>query len=113
MPESNRLEVDTFATPYAPKQQILTEELLLALTQGHKHATVKRAFVPVSLLPTEIKVTEEDIEIMADSLKFTAYYVPAYVYAETMKLAHTRGVLVEVRPVQLSPEYRHFFAPKI
>ncbi len=82
-------------------QPVLTGELLLKLTKEFKAQTLRRALrqkvtgtcIEFAFQETDIVVTQEDIEIMADTLKYHAFYVPTCVYREAMELAEATGCL--------------------
>jgi hypothetical protein len=80
---------------YSPDNPVMTGETLLDLAQSHKLASLKRSFSYDIGVHDKIKVTEEDIEIMGDTLKSIVFYIPTNAYREAMELARERGVLIE------------------
>jgi hypothetical protein len=80
---------------YSPENPIMTGETLLDLAQSHKFHSIRASFKHDIGLHDTIKVTEEDIEVMAESLKGVVFYIPVSAYREAMELARERGVLIE------------------
>lgn len=72
---------------------VLTAEILLELTQSLKYQQVKRAFNEDIGLSSKLVVSQEEIEDMAEALKFTVFYVTPACMREAMYLADRRGVL--------------------
>jgi hypothetical protein len=82
-------------------QPTLTGELLLTLTKEFKAQTFRRALkqkvtgacIEFAFQEVDIMVTQEDIEIMADTLKWHVFFVPGSAYREAIKLAEEEGSL--------------------
>jgi hypothetical protein len=74
-------------------QPVLTAEILFKITQELNWRRLKRNLPDLDgkVHYDEVKVTWEDIEDTADSLKFNAFYVPTIVYMEAARLARERG----------------------
>lgn len=83
-----------YVTRYAPDQPVMTGDVLLELAQSHKLATLKRSFKYDIGLHDAIKVSQEDIENMGDTLKSILFYIPTNAYREAIELADERGVLI-------------------
>ena len=80
-----------------PYQNIreMTPEMLLELTQSYKLQTLKAAFKHDIGLSSALRVTEEEIEAMGETLKAIVFFVSPAILRATMELAHVRGVLLK------------------
>jgi hypothetical protein len=83
------------------EQPTLTGELLLKLTKEFKAQTFRRtlkqkvtgSLIEFSFNGGDIMVTQEELEIMADTLKWHVFYVPGIAYREAIRLAEEEGSL--------------------
>jgi hypothetical protein len=73
----------------------MTPEVLLELTQSHKLHTMKKTFKNDIGLATDLLVTEEEIEIMGETLKMVVFFVSPAIMQSTIWLAHDKGVLIK------------------
>jgi hypothetical protein len=73
----------------------MTPEVLLQLTQSHKLQTMKVAFKNDIGLSSDIRVTEEEIEVMGETLKMTVFFVSPAIMRSAMELARDKGVLIK------------------
>lgn len=86
---------ERYVEKYGPDQAIMTGAVLLELAQSHKLYSMKRHFSYDIGTHDKIKVSREDIENMADTLKFIVFYVPCVAYREAEEIARARGVFIE------------------
>ena len=78
--------------PKSENKPELTAELLLKITRDHKHGQISAQLtedLARNLMTEDVKVNNDDIEAMADALKWNVFYVPAYVYRKAMELNGT------------------------
>ena len=74
---------------------MMTPEVLLELTQSHKLNTLKATFNYDLGLARELRVTEEEIEAMGETLKMIVFFVSPAIMRDAMELAHQKGVLLK------------------
>jgi hypothetical protein len=73
----------------------MTPEVLLELTQSHKLYSMKASFKYDIGLHNDIGVSEEEIEIMGETLKSVVFFVTPAIMRGAMELARDKGVLIK------------------
>ena len=73
----------------------MTPEVLLELTQSYKLQAMKNAFKKDIGCHYDIRVTQEEIETMGETLKMVVFFVSPAILRATMELAQEKGVLIE------------------
>ena len=73
----------------------MTPEMLLELTQSHKLQTMKATFKHDIGLSSALRVTEQEIEVMGETLKAIVFFVSPAIMRSAMELARVRGVLLQ------------------
>lgn len=69
--------------------------MLLELTQSHKLQTMKATFKHDIGLSSALRVTEQEIEVMGETLKAIVFFVSPAIMRSAMELARVRGVLLQ------------------
>lgn len=72
----------------------LKPELLLQIAKEIKAGIMRRSLkgdLATNLTHNDVRVTADEISAVADAMKFNAFYVPAYVYNEAIRMAEAEG----------------------
>jgi hypothetical protein len=70
----------------------LTAELLLAITRDVKFGFTRKELqekLARNLMSEDVKVTNDEIEAVADAMKWNVFFVPGYVIRKAMELNGT------------------------
>jgi hypothetical protein len=73
----------------------MTPEVLLELAQSHKLYSMKSTFRHDIGLHNDIRVSEEEIEAMGETLKAVVFFVSPAIMRGAMELARDKGVLIK------------------